>query len=106
MRIFSKLGWYEMAVYAVVRSGCCPPDSKPIELPEPADGCDAMAPVLIELSKAVTSIQGYDAALERTAKVFDCEAGKNRASLFRHAAGPKPHEQAAFRELVTDLASQ
>ncbi len=106
MRIFSKLGWYEMAAYAVVRAGCCPPDSKPIELPEPADGCDAMAPALTNLSKAVTSAQGYDAALEHIAKVFDCEAGKNRASLFRHTTGPKPHEQAAFRELVTDLASQ
>ena len=54
----------------------------------------------------VTSGQNVDPALEHAEKVFECEAGKNRASLFRRTSGPKPHEQTAFRELVTDLASQ
>ncbi|HMJ11862.1 MAG TPA: hypothetical protein VK524_10640, partial [Polyangiaceae bacterium] len=38
MKLVSRLGWYEMATFAVIRSGCCP-DAKPLSLPEPSKGC-------------------------------------------------------------------
>ncbi|MBX3126164.1 MAG: hypothetical protein KF718_05585 [Polyangiaceae bacterium] len=106
MRIFSKLGWYEMAAFALVRSGCCPSDAEPIVAPEPADGCDPLVGALQDLSKAALSGQETGALVERVGGVFACESGKNRASLFRRATAPQNHEQAAFRELLKNLATQ
>jgi hypothetical protein len=38
MKAFGRLGWYEMAAYAVVYRGCCA-DAPPLTLPEPGAGC-------------------------------------------------------------------
>jgi hypothetical protein len=106
MRVFSKLGWFEMAAFVFVRSGCCPAETPAIELPDPAPGCDSMAPALTDLAKAVTANQSFDAAVERASKTFACEAKNGRASLFRRTAAPAGHEEPAFRELVKSLAAE
>ncbi len=106
MRVFSKLGWYEMAAFAMVRSGCCPAETPAIELPEPAPGCDPMVPVLLDLAKAVTASQSLDASVERASRTFACEAKSGRASMFRRTAPPASHEAPAFRELVKSLATE
>ena len=45
MKIFARIGWYDMAAFAVVRAGCCP-DAKSLELPEASKACGDMAEAL------------------------------------------------------------
>src|SRR5690606_36450848 len=54
MKIFSRIGWYDMPAYAVVRAGCCP-DAKPLELPEVVEPCPDMTGALRDIAKAVLS---------------------------------------------------
>ena len=106
MRIFSKLGWYEMAAFELVRNGCCSMEMEALKLPEPSAGCEAMAPVLTDLAKAVTAGQKVDEPIKKTSEAFACEAKKNRASLYRRANAPAAHEETAFRELVKSFAPE
>ncbi|MEZ4219769.1 MAG: hypothetical protein R3B13_02490 [Polyangiaceae bacterium] len=106
MKIFSKLGWFEMAAFTLIRGGCCPTDAPAIELPEPATGCNAMAPALTDLAKAVSGEQALDEAVAKASETFSCEAKANRASLFRRTAPPAAHEAAAFRDLVKSLEAK
>jgi hypothetical protein len=99
MRAFSQLGWYDMPAYVVIRTGCCT-DAAAIELPEPGKGCDAMAPALTELGKAVTTGRTFDEALKHYGDVARCETVAKRTALFRKQAGPLASEETAFRELV------
>jgi hypothetical protein len=49
-KIFARIGWYDMAAFAVVRAGCCP-DAKALELPEPSKTCNSMAEALTLVGK-------------------------------------------------------
>jgi hypothetical protein len=101
MRSFSQLGWYDMPTFVVLRAGCCTdPEPPPLELPEPATGCDAMAPVLTEVGKAVISGQNFDDSLKHFGEVARCETTAKRTALFRKQAAPLASEETAFRELV------
>ena len=102
MRIFGQLGWYQMAAFAVVRESCCV-DAKPLELPEPAKGCDPLTGHLHELSKAVMAKQSTDAALASYEKTARCEADAKRASMFRRAGPPQASEASAFLELLKSV---
>ena len=99
MKIFARLGWYEMAAYAVVRSGCCQ-DAAPIELPDPAAGCGRVDEALQALGRSVVAVQQYEAPLKAYTDALVCEIGAGRAALYRRAGRPHPGEQAAFEELV------
>jgi len=102
MRIFGQLGWYQMAAFAVVRESCCV-DVKPLELPEPAKGCDSVTAHLHDISKAVTAKQSTDAALAGYEKAVRCETDAKRASVFRRTGPPQPSESAAFGELLKSV---
>lgn len=104
MKVFSKLGWYDMAAYAVVRGGCCPPDAKPLEGPEPAEGCEAIAPTVGALARSALSMQPVDAPLAEVAKAFTCAADKKQSHLYGRTAAPAAHEQESFREFLKSLA--
>ncbi len=54
MKIFARIGWYDMAAFAVVRAGCCP-DAKPLELPEASKGCGDMAEALRGVGQEVVA---------------------------------------------------
>lgn len=99
MRTMSQMGWYDMPAFVVIRTGCCN-DAPALELPEPAKGCDAMAPALTELGRAVTSGQNFDDTLKHFGDIARCETTARRTALFRKQAGPVPAEETAFRELV------
>jgi hypothetical protein len=102
MRLFSQLGWYEMAAFAAVREACCQ-DLKPLELPPPSAGCDPLTKPLAGLGKALGAAQSYDDALTRFEKAAKCETGAKHASLFHRTGAPLPTEQAAFRELMKSV---
>lgn len=104
MKLMSRVGWYDMPIYAVVRAGCCP-EAKALELPPPVEGCADMGQALREIAKNVLARQSFDEPLERYGKAANCEVAANRAYLFRHNGRPQFYQETAFRELVKAISS-
>jgi hypothetical protein len=99
MKLFSRIGWYDMAAFAVARGGCCA-DAEPIELPVPIEGCADMGQALREIAKNVLASQPFDEPAERYNKAINCEVGANRAYLFRHTGRMQHYQELAFRDLI------
>jgi hypothetical protein len=104
MKIFSQLGWYDMAAFAVVRAGCCV-DSEPIVLPDPSPNCGRMDEPLRELGRTVIVGQPHETALKAYEQAIGCELTANRAALYRRAGRPHSSEAVAFGELVKVIQS-
>lgn len=102
MKIVSRMGWYEMALFAVARESCCT-EPKALELPDPSSGCDPMVKTLGAVSKSVAARQNVDEALAAFEKAARCETDAKKASLYRRAAAPTSAEQSAFKELLKSV---
>ena len=99
MKVMSRIGWYEMPLFAVARESCCS-EPKALELPEPSPGCDPMVKTLGAVSKSVAARQNIDESLASFEKAARCEVDAKKASLYRRTAAPTAAEQAAFKELL------
>ncbi|HEX2876891.1 MAG TPA: hypothetical protein VHP33_36815 [Polyangiaceae bacterium] len=99
MKIFARVGWYDMAAFAVVRAGCCP-DAKPLELPEPSKTCSSMAEALQEVGKEVVANHPAEEPLKKYTAAIHCELNVGRGQVFRKAERPAGGEDSAFLELV------
>jgi serine/threonine protein kinase len=99
MKTFSKIGWYDMPIWAVIRTGCCDMASA-ITLPEPAPKCDQLDSVLQEIGSAVLSSQSFDEALQRYDTRARCEFNAGRVGVYHQKGSPQPFEQGVFREFV------
>jgi serine/threonine protein kinase len=102
MKLVSRLGWYEMATFAVIRAGCCP-EAKPISLPPPSKSCSPMDAALRELGKAAVNGQSYEQPLKAYSEAVACEVRNGRAPLYRRTAAPQGGEEAAFSEFVKSV---
>jgi hypothetical protein len=98
-KIFARIGWYDMAAFAVVRAGCCP-DAKPLELPEPAKACDSMAKALEFVGQEVVANHAIEEPLKKYTAVIHCEVNAGRGATFRKAVRPAGGEDTAFLELI------
>jgi len=103
MKVWARLGWYDMAAYAVVRAGCCE-DAKPLELPEPGKGCESLAAPLHDLTKEIIGGKSYTEAKQRFDAAVTCEVALGRGNVFGRAQKPQAGEDAAFKELVEAIA--
>ena len=99
MKIFARIGWYDMAAFAVVRAGCCP-DAKPLELPEASKSCSSMADALQEVGKEVVANHPAEESLKKYTAAIHCELNVGRGQAFRKAERPAGGEDSAFLELV------
>ena len=99
MKIFSRIGWYDMAAFAVVRAGCCP-DAKPLELPEASRSCGDMAEALRSVGQEVVANHSPEEPLKKYTAAIQCELNVGRGPLFRKAERPASGEDSAFLELV------
>ncbi len=104
MKIFARIGWYDMAAFAVVRAGCCP-DAKPLSLPEPGEGCGPMAEALREVGQEVVAMHAPDSALKKYTAAIHCELNGGRGPSFRKRERPVGGEDSAFLELVKAIQS-
>jgi hypothetical protein len=98
-KLFARMGWYDMAAFAVVHAGCCP-DAKALDLPEPSKGCDRMADALQEVGKEVVANHPVEEPLKKYTSIVQCELRFGRGAVFRKAERPASGEDAAFLELV------
>jgi hypothetical protein len=104
MKIFARIGWYDMAAFAVTRAGCCP-DAKPLELPAPSPSCGAMDAALGEVGQQVVSNHPADEALKKYTAAIHCELNLGRGQVFRKRERPAGGEDTAFLELVKAIQS-
>jgi len=98
-KIFSRIGWYDMAAYAVVRAGCCE-NAKPLTLPPASNGCSPLDEALREIASAVVAQRSYDEPLKRYTAAIQCELNAGKGSALRHPNRPAGGEDSAFAELV------
>ncbi len=101
-KIFARIGWYDMAAFAVVRAGCCP-DAKPLELPEPTKSCGDMAEALTVIGKEVAENRAVEEPLKKYTAAIHCEVNVGRGAVFRKGGRPAGGEDTAFLELVKPL---
>jgi len=102
MKIFARIGWYDMAAYAVVRAGCCE-NAKPLALPPPSSGCSPMDEALRDVGSAVVASRSYDEALKKYTAAIHCEMNAGKGALLHHPNRPTGGEDSAFGELVHDV---
>jgi hypothetical protein len=99
MKIFSRIGWYALPAFAVVRAGCCP-GAAPLALPE--EHCE-MSAALREVGDAVVASKDPVPPLKKYTESIHCELNHGGAKLLRRAERPAGGEDTAFLELVKHL---
>jgi hypothetical protein len=99
MKIFSRIGWYAMPAFAVVRAGCCP-DAKPLALSEEHCG---MSAALTEVGAAAVAAEDIEAPLKKYTESIHCELNRGGAKMLRRAERPVGGEDTAFLELIKHL---
>ena len=99
MKLVSKLGWYQMAAYAVVHAGCCT-DAKPLELPPPGPDCPRMDVVLRDLGARVVAERDHEQAMTNFAEAVQCEVRAKRDREFGQKGAPSARQKQAFEDLV------
>ncbi len=99
MKIFSRIGWYALPAFAVVRAGCCP-DAKPLALPD--EHC-SMSTALREVGDAVIAAKDVTEPLKKYTDSVHCELNHGGAKMLRRAERPQGGEDTAFMELVKRL---
>jgi hypothetical protein len=105
LKIFGRLGWYEMAAYAVVYRGCCA-DAPPLTLPEPAAGCPKLDAALNAVGREAVGGGSVDEPLKAVAAAIECEVKANHAGVYRRQGKPGTGEEEAFRELLKLIQSR
>jgi serine/threonine-protein kinase len=101
MKIFARIGWYDMAAFAVVRAGCCF-DAKPIALPDAKAEC-AMDAALRDLGKTVVDGENLEEPLKKYTDSIHCELNRGGGRGLRRTGRPVGGEDTAFRDLVKKL---
>ncbi len=101
-KIWSQLGWYEIAVYATVFSGCCS-GGESMSFPEPAPGCTGFDKVAKDLGIAIADNADHTAQFEAFKAVVECEAKANRATTFRQKGPSSATEAEAFASYVKSI---
>jgi GrpB-like predicted nucleotidyltransferase (UPF0157 family) len=101
MKIFARIGWYDMAAFAVVHNGCCT-DAKPIAIADGRAEC-AMDGALRELGDAVVGERDLEGPLKKYTDSIHCELNRGGARTLRRAGRPEGGEDTAFRDLVKKL---
>jgi len=97
MKLFSRMGWYDMVLFSVVRAGCCP-EAAQFKLPDPSPGCERMDALLAAIGQQVVDGQDFQAALDRFTASAQCEAKAGYGARFKQPEPPGGGEREAFIE--------
>jgi hypothetical protein len=101
MKIFARIGWYDMAAFSVVHTGCCM-DAKPVTIAEGRADC-AMDVALREVGDAVIAARDVENALKKYTESIHCELNHGGGKYLRHSGRPEGGEDTAFLDLVKRL---
>jgi hypothetical protein len=98
MDLWSRMRWYAMAGFAVIRASCCE-SAEPLELPE-LSGCEPLDEILNEVATTVAAGRDHEAVLRRYTKSIRCNYRVGRAHLLWQRKGIGGGQQAAFLKLL------
>ncbi len=99
MKLWARLGWYDMPAFAVIRGGCCE-DPKALALATPAQNCDSLADGARDIAKEVVAGRGYDEAAKKYIAGVHCELNAGHTQAPGRLQRPQPGEDTAFKEFV------
>jgi hypothetical protein len=97
MRDWSLLGWYELAVTALIRTNCCSAvESAAIDLPQTGGGCAQLSTVIGALSKRPLAADQAEARAKSLESAIGClyDAGIPRPYSYRRR--PTDQNRSAF----------
>ncbi len=102
MKVFSQLGWFEMAAYSVVHSACCV-EAKPLKLPDPAEGCSRLDDPMNAIGTSVVANQSPTSSVDAFEQAARCEAQAQRAGVFGQKVAPTSAERQAFEDYLKQI---
>ncbi len=102
MELFSRMGWYDMVAFSVVRAGCCP-EAPPLKLPDPSEGCERIDHLLSKIGHEVVDGQPFESSLDEYTRAAKCEAKAGKGANFKKPEPPGGGEQEAFLEYTKAL---
>ncbi|MGC4093933.1 MAG: hypothetical protein QM756_39710 [Polyangiaceae bacterium] len=102
MKLWARLGWYDMTAFAVVRSACCE-EPKDFALAAPAQGCDAMAEAIRDVARDVLAGKGYEDSLKKYSGAIHCELNAGHTQVAGRTQRPQSGEDAAFKDFVASI---
>src|SRR5690606_26818773 len=92
MKLFSRMGWYDMAAFSVVRAGCCP-EATALKLRDPSPSCERMDAVLSSVGKQVVDGQDFLPGLTEFEKAASCEVQAGKGNSFKKQQAPTSAEK-------------
>ena len=99
MKEWATLDWYEIAVTAVLRGGCCPADVPAIELPAFAaytGSCEPIAESLVKVGRHPISPDDTKARAKAFASEIRCLYVNDVPRPFRYAGQPSGANRRSF----------
>jgi hypothetical protein len=108
-REWALVGWYEMAVFAVIRGRCCP-SAAPLKLPEPAASCSATDQRLNDLAAAVIATSDakdkkLKEAVDQYTKAIYCLVRNGQAAAYARTDPPQGGEDTAFLKMLSRVVA-
>ena len=98
MSLWSRVRWYGMASFTVIRATCCT-ESPPLELP-PTASCGSTAEILNDLHDVVVADKDYGPVLERYTRNVRCHSQQGRDRFFGVDGELGGGQRTAFDELM------
>jgi hypothetical protein len=102
MKLFSRMGWYDMLPFSVVRAGCCS-DTAALKLPEPSEGCKRLDSLATAIGRQVVDGQDFEATLDQYTEATQCEVKAGQGARYKKPTAPAGGEREAFLEYTKDL---
>lgn len=102
MKLFSKMGWYDMLAFSVARSGCCP-EAPPLKLSDPSETCERLDTIAATIGRQVVDGQDFKENLEKFEAASQCETKAGTAAKFKRADPAVGGEKEAFIEYAGAL---
>lgn len=106
MREWSTLAWFELTATAVVRTACCPPGARSLDLPQTAAGCDQLKDVLPEVAKLPVRTGEVEARATRFEQAVVCLFAKGIPRPYKYSARPTGHARLQFQGFLSRAAAR
>lgn len=100
MRQWATLGWYELAVTAVLRGHCCPSTVSPIRLPRSSRPCTGLDRVLQKLSTEHLTKSDLHRVASPFEKDVNCLFSKGVPRPYQYREPPTPHNRRVFERFL------
>lgn len=102
MKLFSKMGWYDMLAFSVARAGCCQ-EAPPLKLSDPSENCERLDTIAATIGRQVVDGQDFKDNLEKFEAASQCETKAGAAAKFKRPEPASGSEKEAFLEYTGTL---